>query len=367
MTYAHPTDKATATPAGHVQPTHPCSRRIALLGTGGTIAGLAASATDHTGYVAGQVGITQLLGSAGQDVLGEGWMCDAHDVAQMDSKDMSFVVWQRLLRHVLEQLANPAVAAVVITHGTDTLEETALFLLLTTHVARAAGKPIILTCAMRPASALSADGPQNLADALTVAQHWGLGDVLVVCAGAVHAAAHVQKVHGYRLDAFSSGDAGPLAYVEEGRVRRVGAFDESAWVSDALPAWQPVQAEHVLLTEGDARPEVDVWVSGAGVGARAMDLLLLARTAQDPRPAYGWVMAGTGNGTLPASWARSLNDAKRLGVAVWLSSRCAWGHAIPAHAQEFDIAVTLLPPVKARVALMLALLAQGTDSIPNRA
>jgi L-asparaginase len=107
---------------------------------------------------------------------------------------------------------------VVITHGTDTLEETAFFL----HSVLAPAKPVVLTCAMRPATALSPDGPQNVRDAIAVAATAGAQGVTVVCAGTVHSGVDVQKVHTYRLDAFASGDAGPIGYVEEGAVRREG-------------------------------------------------------------------------------------------------------------------------------------------------
>ncbi len=104
----------------------------------------------------------------------------------------------------------------VITHGTDTLEETAYFL----HRVLAPAKPVVLTAAMRPASALLSDGPQNLLDALTLAASAGARGVLAVLAQQVFGAAELRKVHSYRLDAFGAGDAGPLGRIEEGRLRR---------------------------------------------------------------------------------------------------------------------------------------------------
>ena len=188
------------------------SKKLVFLGTGGTIAGAATSADDNVGYTAAQVGIETLL--AGMPGLAAG-MVVCEQVAQVDSKDMDFAVWSALAARVAHWVADEAVQAVVITHGTDTLEETAFFL----HQLLRPTKPVVLTCAMRPATARTPDGPQNLLDAVAVAQDPQATGVLVVCAGTVHGAVDVQKVHTYRLDAFDSGDAGPVAYVEESRLR----------------------------------------------------------------------------------------------------------------------------------------------------
>ncbi len=112
----------------------------------------------------------------------------------------------------------------------------------------APAKPVVITCAMRPATALAPDGPQNLVDAFTVARLPGARGVMAVCAGVVHGAAEVRKVHTYRLDAFGSGDAGPLGYVEAGRVRqlrawppgggRAGAAGQGGAVAATGPGWR---------------------------------------------------------------------------------------------------------------------------------
>ncbi|MES2424869.1 MAG: asparaginase, partial [Pseudomonadota bacterium] len=136
------------------------NKKIVVLGTGGTIAGLAKPG-DALDYKAAEQGIDQLLADAalpalaGIDVLSE-------QVAQIDSKDMALALWQQLAGRTAWWLAQPDVLGVVITHGTDTLEETAFFL----SCVLPGAKPVVLTCAMRPANARLADGPQNLADAL---------------------------------------------------------------------------------------------------------------------------------------------------------------------------------------------------------
>ena len=200
------------------------NKRIVVLGTGGTIAGTSGTAGDNLGYTAAQVGVTQLLGAipalstvlqaCAMDMVSE-------QVAQVDSKDMGFAIWQRLTLRVAHHLAQPDVRGVLITHGTDTLEETAFFLHSVLPPTLLATKPVVLTCAMRRATALAPDGPQNVLDAVAVILTSGAAGVMAVCAGAVHSALDVQKTHTYRVDAFGSGDAGPLGYVEEGCVRWV--------------------------------------------------------------------------------------------------------------------------------------------------
>ena len=139
---------------------------VVILGTGGTIAGRAASRTDTTGYTAGAVGVEALI--AGVPELAAHRL-EAEAVAAIDSKDMDAETWQRLAARVAFHLGRAEVAGVVITHGTDTVEETAYFL----HRVLAPQKPVVLTAAMRPSTALSADGPANLLDAVTLAQTAG--------------------------------------------------------------------------------------------------------------------------------------------------------------------------------------------------
>jgi L-asparaginase len=170
------------------------------------------SAADNVGYQAAQVGSTTCWpGCPGcADVL-----VTTEQVAQVDSKDMEPAIWRALaLRCACIGLRSPRWQGIVITHGTDTLEETAFFL----HRVLPAAKPVVLTCAMRPATALAPDGPQNIVDAMAVARAPGAHGVTVACAGTLHGAEQVRKVHPYRLDAFSSGDAGPDR-IHRGRAR----------------------------------------------------------------------------------------------------------------------------------------------------
>lgn len=309
------------------------SSRLVVLATGGTIAGRAANAQDNVGYRSAQLGVADLLqavpGAAALAVEGE-------QVAQLDSKDMDAATWQRLAGRVAHHLARPEVRGLVITHGTDTLEETAWLLqrVLAPH------KPVVLTAAMRPATSLQADGPQNLADALAVAAADGAAGVLVALAGRVLAAGDVRKVHSWRLDAFDAGDAGPVAAIEQGRLR----------------VWRPWPAGEALglaRVAGDpaAWPWVEIVTSHAGASGAAVDAL----TAAGVR---GLVVAGTGNGTVHQALAQALARAQARGVAVRLVTRCAAGPVVTGPDHCWPVYATLSPP-QARVELMLELMAPG--------
>ena len=306
------------------------ARTIVVLGTGGTIAGRAASPQDNVGYRAGEVGVSDLL----QGVQGtHGFALHAEQVAQIDSKDMDFAVWHALAQRCAHWLAQPDVAGIVVTHGTDTLEETAFFL----HAVLAPVKPVVLTGAMRPATSAGADGPQNLADAIAVAASGDLQGVCVAFAGCVHSALDVQKVHTYRLDAFSSGDAGPLAYVEEGRLRVLRPWPQACVLRAAATLPDPQQW-----------PGVEIVVSHAGARGVVVDALVHSGVR-------ALVVAGTGNGTVHHALEAALERAQQQGVAVRRSSRCPQGRVLVQEAGGLPVADGL-SPVKARIALMLQLM-----------
>ena len=310
-----------------------------VLATGGTIAGRAASADDHVGYVAAQVAVADLLAAAPglKDLPLEG-----EQVAQIDSKDMALPVWQALVRRLLHHFARPEVGSVVITHGTDTLEETAFLL----HVLLQPSKPVVLTCAMRPASALMADGPQNLSDAVRLARHAGAGGVLLVCAGQIHAGLEVNKVHSYRLDAFDSGDAGALGTIEAGQPRLFRAFPVPAEAA----ATGVSRLERFLSAA--TLPRVVLLTSHADADGGLVQALL---DYSDGPPLRGIVVAGTGNGSVNQPLEAALALAQARGVRVVRTTRCARGVVLPRPAQALP-EISALSPVKARLALALALL-----------
>lgn len=317
--------------------------RLVILGSGGTIAGRAARAGDNVGYVAGQVSVADLVSAV--PVLSD-LPVDVEQVAQLDSKDMGFAVWQALAARVALHLARPEVMGIVITHGTDTIEETAFFLQTVLRPA----KPVVLTCAMRPATALVPDGPQNVSDAVAVARVAGAQGVVVVCAGLVHSADDVTKVHTYRVDAFDSGDAGALGCVEEGVVRLFRPWPAAcgAGMFDAV-AHERVQASRVL-------PRVALLTSHADADGLMVRALLSQAGCDTVAPLRGMVVAGTGNGTVHESLAAALLEAQAQGVRVVRTSRCARGRVL-AYAGQRLAEVSSHSAVKARIALALELLA----------
>ena len=321
-------------------------KKLVVLGTGGTIAGTAPNAADNLGYSAAQVGVAQLLDAMPglSDALA-GHVLVSEQIAQVDSKDMSFDLWLALALRVRHHLLQADVAAVVITHGTDTLEETAFFLQAVLPPELINARPVVLTCAMRPASARNPDGPQNLMDAVATALTPGAQGVVAVCAGAVHTALDVQKNHTYRLDAFSSGDAGALAYVEEGQLRLLRNWP-------LAPVLKAQQAIEDIANRG-FWPRVEVVLSCAGCGGEAVDALL--RPCAGVAPLRGLVVAGTGNGTIHQTLQAALRRALQAGVLVVRSTRCASGRVLPVANSEFAHS-NGLSPVKARIALMLKLM-----------
>jgi len=304
-------------------------RLIVILGTGGTIAGTARTASDGVGYTAAQLRVEDLVAAVPALATQQ---LEAHQVAQLDSKDMDFATWQRLGAAVQQHLARPEVAGIVITHGTDTLEETAYFL----HRVLAPSKPVVLTAAMRPATALAPDGPQNLFDAVQVAASPGAAGVVVSIAGRVHDAVQVRKSHSYRVDAFESADGALVARVEEGVVRAVGRW----------PAGDALGLARVAV-EPERWPRVEIVSNHAGADGRVVRALLAAGID-------GLVAAGTGNGTLSAPLESALREAQAQGVRVVRSTRCDAGPVMDL--PGLLPAAGALSPVKARVELILALL-----------
>ena len=310
---------------------------VVILGTGGTIAGTAQDAADNVGYRAAQLGVAQLVQAIPQ--LGQRRL-ETEQVAQLDSKDMDFPTWQQLARRVSEHLSRPEVAGIVITHGTDTLEETAYFL----HRVLAPTKPVVLTAAMRPATALQSDGPQNLLDAVSVAVDTQAQGVLVVFAGAVHSAEQVRKVHSYRVDAFASAEGARLGVVVEGCVR---------WLAQENPAQAAVGLAVLGLPAADW-PQVQIVMNYVGANGAVVEALL-------QQGIDGLVVAGTGNGSLSMGLETALRLAQRRGVAVLRSTRCDAG-PVTESADALPSAGAL-SPVKARVEMLLNLLAAKSTAI----
>ena len=307
-----------------------------MLATGGTIAGAQPSRASR-GYRAGMFSIDSLIAAApGIESLAR---LEAAHIASIGSQDMGEALWRTLAARTQAALDRPEIGGVVITHGTDTMEETAYFLNLVVRTA----KPVVLVGAMRPATAISADGPMNLYNAVATAAHRdapGRG-VLVVANDEIHFAREVAKTNTTQVGTFKSAHQGLAGLVSAARIHFYG---------------RPVRrhtAGSVFTDNGRRRlPRVDIVYAHAGMGP---DLIAAAVEAG----ARGVVIAGVGNGNLGARAARAAAAAARSGVAIVRSSRTGGG--IVERNVEMDddrlgfIAADELNPQKARILLMLAL------------
>jgi L-asparaginase type II len=307
---------------------------VAILATGGTIAGTGATGDQLTGYTAGVLSASDLLAAVPE--ITRHARIHSEQVANVDSSQMRVAIWLQLAKRINELLASD-VAGVVVTHGTDTMEETAYFLQLTVH----SPKPVVLVGAMRPATAISADGPLNLLAAVIIAasqEAIGQG-VLVAMDGDICGARSVTKTNTMRVGSFKSPDVGCLGYLVENRPvfyhaeTRRHTFD-SEFNLDGLKILPKVE---IVYSYADAGPEA------------AMGVL-----AGNPA---GIVSGGVGDGLLAAAVEKVLRQAARKGVVVVRSSRV--GSGVTSHSANDGrnrfITADSLTPVKARILLMLAL------------
>ena len=317
------------------------SKKIVVLATGGTIAGLASNVLRPQQYQAGRVPVASLVSAIPRDFLDQHRISiSAEQIAQIDSKDMQESVWQALAARLWHHLNQPEVDGVVITHGSDTLEETAYFLQMVFQP----NKPVVLTCAMRPANAPDADGPANLQDALWVAAHSGLHGVLVACGGSVHAGHRVQKIQSHDLKPFASLD-GPLARFVEGKFQTLRTMP-----SVEQPWPMPTALEVLQIQEW---PRVELVLNHAGAqGENVRDML------QSSRPPKGLVVAGTGNGTVHQGLEKVLKQAQTQGIRVLRTTRCALGQ-VQALPDDVLASAPDMTPVQARVALQLAVIKEA--------
>lgn len=314
--------------------TSPTLPRVLVLGTGGTIAGSSA-ATQETGYVAGVVDVGDLIRAVpGVSELAQ---VGYEQFAQIDSCDMTLERQLALARRVQRAVAGDDVDAVVVTHGTDTLEETAYLL----HLTLGSPKPVVIVGAMRPADAPGADGPANLRNAIVAAvsqRARGLG-VLVVLGEEVHGAREVTKRHTTRVNAFASAH-GPLGEVVGGELRLF-----------ARPT-RPHGPAAFALGQLGAPPPVEVLMGRAGLPPS----LVSAYVASGAR---GLVYVGHGNGNVPLDLQPVLAAVAASGVPVVRTSRVGAGVVTRNGAVADDrlglIAGGDLGPGKARVLLALSL------------
>lgn len=310
--------------------------KIRIIATGGTIAGVSKSATE-TNYKAGELGIYQLLQAVPQvrkvaDVSGE-------QLVKIGSQDMNDDVWLKLAKRINELLNKEGYDGVVITHGTDTMEETAYFLNLTVH----SKKPVVLVGAMRPATGMSADGPLNLFNAVTVAaapQSKEKG-VLVCMNDYVIDAKDVGKTNTTNVSTFQGLNYGPLAYIHNGKV-----------FYNRIPTNKHTYQSEFDVTNLTELPKVGIIYGYANESELPMQALINAKYA-------GIVHAGVGNGNLYHTAFDLAQKAQQQGIQIVRASRVPTG-ATTLDAEVDDskyhfVASQTLNPQKARVLLMLAL------------
>jgi L-asparaginase type II len=315
----------------------PAKRNVMILATGGTIAGTGATSTTTVGYTAATVGVQALINAVPElksiaNVSGE-------QVFQIASESMTNDHWLKLAKRVNALLAQGDVDGIVITHGTDTLEETAYFLDLVVK----SRKPVVLVGSMRPSTAMSADGPINLYNAVQVAASQdavGKG-VLVVMNDQINAAREVTKTNTTTTDTFKATELGMLGYVQGSRV----AFYRQSLRKNTVDT-------EFDVSKLESLPAVDISYTYASVPPTAIN----AFVAQGDQ---GLVHAAVGDGSIPAQLKPALVAARKKGVIIVRSSRVGQGIVArngEANDDELDFVVSdTLNPQKARILLMLAL------------
>lgn len=307
---------------------------VAVYATGGTIAGQS-KAADQTNYSAAKVGVNALVQAVPE--LANIANVSSEQVVQIGSQDMSDEVWLTLAKKINAECGKKD--GFVITHGTDTMEETAYFLQLTSKC----DKPIVLVGAMRPSNALSADGPANLYNAVAVAgdpSARGKG-VMVVMNDRVLGARDVMKTNTTGVETFQSPNAGQLGTIHNGKV---------TWA--AAPVTAHTTATPFNVDKLEKLPKVGIVYQHAGVEGIQAQALVNAKYD-------GIVTAGVGNGNLHKSTFPIMEKAAKDGIAVVRSSRVPTGSTTKD--AEIDdakygfVSSGSLNPQKARVLLMLSL------------
>ena len=311
--------------------------RIRILATGGTIAGAQTEKTSY-GYQSGQFKVEDLIAAVPQ--MKELATLSGEQVANIGSQDMNDAVWLKLAHRVNEVLKSDDVDGVVITHGTDTMEETAYFLDLVVK----SDKPVVLVGSMRPATAVSADGPGNLYNGVAVAaspRARGRG-VLVVMNDTIHAARDVEKMNTTNVDTFASPMRGPQGLVHTGKID---------W-------FEPTNKPHTTKSEFtvanvEKLPRVDIIYAHA-----SMPTDLIESSVRNG--ARGVIVAGVGDGNMTNAAVQTLEKAaKQNNVVVVRSTRLPTGVVLRNNEIDDDkkgfVASGELNPAKARVLVELAL------------
>jgi L-asparaginase len=303
-----------------------------ILATGGTIAGTAANTTQTSGYKSGEIGVQTLINAVPE--IKNIARVDGQQIANIGSENMTSDIILKLSQQVNTLLARDDVDGVVITHGTDTLDETAYFLNLTVK----SDKPVVFTAAMRPATAISADGAMNLLEAVTVAADpnaRGRG-VMVVLNDRIGSARFVTKTNATTLDTFKATEQGYLGIIVNG-----------------TPQFETrVEKVHTLRSVFDVRNL-----------RKLPEVVVIYGYQDDPEYMYdaaishhvdGIIYAGTGAGSVSVRSEAGIRKAEEAGIIVIRSSRTGNG-VVPVDKGQPGLVADSLNPAKARILLMTAL------------
>jgi L-asparaginase len=313
--------------------------KIKILATGGTIAG-AQTSSSEVGYKSGSFSVEDLIKAVPH--LGDLAELSGEQLASIGSQTMNHEVWLKLAKRVNEVLKSNDTDGVVITHGTDTMEETAYFLNLVVK----SDKPVVLVGSMRPATAISADGPANLYNAIALAANpvaRGRG-TLVLLNDEIHYAREAQKMNTTELNTFCSPNRGRAGVINVGHAQ---------FFSNNNMRFGSASQFSVDDKNTNDLPRVDIIYSYANFGPDVIDFLV-------KQGVKGIVLAGVGDGNSTDAVIAALSDAAKKGVAVVRSTRTGSGLVVRNVEINDDksgfIASMELNPQKARILLMLGLM-----------
>lgn len=302
---------------------------VAILATGGTIAGSAESDTDTTGYQSGAIGVDALINAV--PALTDIATITGEQIANVGSPNITNDILLKLGKRINELLASDEIDGVVVTHGTDTLVETAYFLNLVVK----SDKPVVVVGAMRPATAISADGPMNLYNAVTLAgsqESKGRG-VLISLNDRIGAARYIKKTNTTGLDTFQSQEQGFLGVINSGKPYFLYDVTKKHTKETVFD-----------ISDIDELPQVDIIYSYQNEPSYMYE-------AAVENGAKGIIVAGSGNGSISSVGAEAINKATEAGIHVVRSTRVGSGIVTPRGGLTSDSLI----PQKARILLMLGL------------
>jgi L-asparaginase len=312
--------------------------RVVVLATGGTIA---STYDPEAGALRAALTGEEIVQSV--PGLAEIARIDVEQIATVGSKDMTPAIWVTLARRANELLASPDVAGVLVTHGTDTMEETAYFLDLTVT----STKPVIMVGAQRAPVYFDSDGPRNMLNAVRVAtspEAIGMG-TMVVMNGRIEAAREVTKTNTLEAETFQTREFGSLGVADLGAVRFYRA---------------PLRRQTIPVAPDAVLPRVEIVSMYAGADGRVIEALL------DSGELDGLVIAGLGLAHIPDAAMDAVRSVREAGIPVVLSTRVQSGRIVPLYANNVEllemgaVEADNLSPQKARVLLMVAM-TQATD------